>query len=355
MSGEKTEEATDKKKEDSAKKGQVAVSKDAQTLFKLIAFYLLFFSFIDDVGLRFQTEIATIFGYFKEDDLNVGEIIELATLLFVYSTLPFVLICVIVGMASTWMQTGFVYAPEAIEPSFKKFDVVQNVKGMFSKKSLVQLILSAIKIAVLFGVSFLILVEYSSEIVLSYRGDFQGILNLLMYLLKVVVYVSLGVFLVLSFFDWMAVFFDHKKNLMMSKNEVKDEQKQMYGDMMMKGKMKQLHRNLMNASLQKVASSKVVVANPTHIAVALDYEPGKHDIPFILAMGEDDAALLIRKKAEEAGVPIIRSVQFARQLYAECDEDEYIKEHHLKMAAEIFKLVFEMSAKKVVDLKVESK
>jgi type III secretion protein U len=345
MSGEKTEEATDKKKEDSRKKGQVAVSKDVQTLVKLVCFYAVFFSMIGDIGLRFEQDMDTLFQIAFKGDVGAVDAVDLSINLFVYLTLPLVGVSFLMGCISTWMQTGLVFAPEAVEPSFKKFDFVQNIKGMFSKKSMIQLVLSFIKIVVLAVVSFYVIKMYATEIILSYRGGIDVLNVIILHLLKIVVFVSLAVFVVLSLTDWAAVIFEHNKNQMMSKSEVKDEYKQSQGDPQMKYKRQSLHRNLINSSLSTVSNAKVVVANPTHISVALDYEPGRRDLPYILLMGEDEDALLIRKEAEKHGIPIVRSVQLARQLYAECQEDEYIKEQHLKMAAEVFKLVLSMSVK----------
>ncbi|MEQ9106018.1 MAG: EscU/YscU/HrcU family type III secretion system export apparatus switch protein [Limnobacter sp.] len=345
MSGEKTEEATEKKKQDSVKKGQVAISKDVQTLLKLFFFYAVFFSMIGDMGQRFERDFdALVASTFKRGS-DLSEIIDLGINLFLYLSLPLVGVCLLVALLSSWMQTGLVYAPEAVLPSFKKMNFVQNIQGMFSKKSMIQLVLSVIKIIVLAFVSWKVIQMYSTEIILSYRGGVDALLSLMVYLLKVVVFVSLSVFIVLSFTDWIAVFFDHKKNIRMSKNEVTDEYKQLQGDPYMKAMRQAQHRNLINSSLNRVSEAKVVVANPTHISVALDYEPGRRDLPFILAMGTDEDAMLIRKEADKHGIPIIRSVQLARQLYAECDEQEYIKEQHLRMAAEVFKIVMGMPVK----------
>lgn len=345
MSGEKTEEATEKKKEDSRKKGQVAVSKDVQTLLKLFFFYAVFFAMINEIGQRFERDFNTLMSLSFKDDLNVSEVVSLSMDLFLYLCLPLVGISFLMALLSTWVQTGLVYAPEAVMPSFKKMNFIENIKGMFSKKSMVQLVLSVIKIIILAFVSWKVIVMYSTEIILSYRGGIDALIPLMVYLIKTVIFISLAVFIVLSFTDWITVFFEHKKNIKMSKQEVKDEYKQQEGDPHMKSKRKSMHRSLINSALKKVPDAKVVVANPTHISVALDYEPGRRDLPFILAMGEDEDALLIRKEADKHGIPIIRSVQLARQLYAECQEDEYIKEQHFQMAAEVFKLVMSMSIK----------
>ncbi len=345
MSGEKTEEATDKKKEDSRKKGQVAMSKDMQTLLKIIFFYLVFFSMAEGIGSRFQKDFSLLVNNTFSGNINYSEVIDLMLSLSLYLLLPLVGVCLLVGLLSTWMQTGFVIAPEAVMPSFKKMNFISNIKNMFSKKSMIQLNLSVVKIVVLAIVAFLLIVEFSTEIVLSYRVSISDFFSILAYLLKVMIFGALAVFIVLAVIDWFTVILDHKKNMMMSKNEVKDERKQQNGDPMLKGKRKSMHQSLINSTLSSASSAKAVVANPTHISVALDYEPGKHDIPFIVCMGEGQDALVIRKKALENGIPIIRSVSFARQLYAECEENQYIQEQHLKMAAEVFKLVFSINPK----------
>jgi len=142
------------------------------------------------------------------------------------------------------------------------------------------------------------------------------------------------------------VYFNHIKTLRMSKHDVKDERKQSDGDPQMKNTRRQQHRSLINSSLNKMGGAKAIVANPTHISVALDYEPGKHDVPFILAMGEDDDALRMRQFAKEKGIPIIVNVKLARMLYQDCEEDEYIQKEHLELAAQVFKAVMQLAAEK---------
>lgn len=342
MSGEKTEEATDKKKRDSRKKGQVAMSKDMQTLLKIIFFYLVFFSMVGDIGNRFERDFTLLVKNTFSGNIDIGEIVDLSVGLMMYLVMPLVGICFLIGLLSTWMQIGLVIAPEAASPSFKKMNFISNIKNMFSKKSIIQLCLSVVKIVVLAIVASMLIVQFSTEIVLSYRGSLTGFFGLLAYLLKIMIFGALAVFIVLSVIDYIAVLMDHQKNLKMSKNEVKDERKQQNGDPQLKGKRKSMHQNLINSSMSNTPNAKAVVANPTHISVALDYEPGVHDIPFVVAMGEGQDALTMRKMALEHNIPIIRSVSFARQLYVECEEEEYVQEQHLKMAAEVFKLVFSM-------------
>ena len=172
----------------------------------------------------------------------------------------------------------------------------------------------------------------------------EEMLALLESVLKKVIFTTLAAFIVVAFLDWVIERKNWLKNLKMSLSDVQDEQKQMYGNQQMVQHRKREHRNLLNSSLSRITSSKVVVANPTHISVALDYEPGVHDIPYIVAMGEDLEAFEIRRRATELGIPIIVNVKLARMIYSDCEVDEYIQRDHLELAAEVFRAVFQLSA-----------
>lgn len=345
MSGEKTEEPTAKKLKDAREKGQVAVSKDAQILGKLFVFYMVFFWLSKDYGAHF-TELldAIVDSGFKEKEVFSSAIFSLALEVFLLITIPLVAICALFGTLSTWMQIGFLVAPEAVKPSFKKFDAVSNVKNMFSKKSLVQLLLTIGKVLVLALVGYLSFRGNVADMLSSYRVGLNYQIIVLAETIKDLIFFSLSVFVVLALLDWVMERSHHIKNLRMSKQDLTDEHKQTQGNTQLKGQMKSQHRSILNSSLNKMSGAKAVVANPTHISVALDYEPGKHDIPYILCMGVDDEAFEMRKKAKELGIPVIVNVDLARSLYKECEEDEYIKKEHLVLAAEVFRAVMQLNS-----------
>jgi flagellar biosynthetic protein FliR/FlhB len=343
VSGEKTEQPTDKKKEDALKKGQVAVSKDIQITVKLLAFYFLLFWLAKDYDVKFSNLLDQIIEVgFSSHHTLAGPLFFEALELLVALALPLLFVCAIMGTLSTWGQTGFVVAPEALTPSFKKLNAVETIKSMFSKKSFVQLFLSIVKVAILTFVGYKIFMGAIGDIVYSYRVGLIPLLNVLEEILEDMIFISLGIFLVIAVIDWAAVYFHHIKSLKMSIQDVKDEQKQTFGNPHVKQRQRREQRSILNASLTKVSNSKVMVANPTHISVALDYEPGKHDLPFILAMGEDEDALEMRRHAKKLGIPIIVNVPLARMLLADCEEEQYIQKQHLELAAEVFKALMQM-------------
>lgn len=340
MSGEKNKAPTEKKKKDSKKKGQVAISKDIQTIIKLSVFYLVFFSSIRS----WDDELSQLLDMILTESQNnpwtlSSELFASAGWVMFFILLPIIGFGAVAGLVSTWIQTGLVIAPEAVQPSFSKLDPVGNVKNMLSKKSLIQLFASVMKVLTLTVVAYLIVSNAMNDLVLSYRVGVDGALNTLGTLLEDFTKWCMLIFLVWAAMDWAAVFTHHIKQISMSHQDIMDEHKETNGNPQFKSYRKKQHRSLLNSSLNRVGEAKAVVTNPTHIAVALDYEPGVHDLPYILAMGEDDDAMAIRREAEKLGIPVITNVKLARMLYADCEEDEYIQKQHLELAAVVFKAI----------------
>ena len=269
MSGEKTEAPTQKKIDDARKKGQVAVSKDAQVLFKLGLFYMFFFWVSEGYSLKFSKLMdAIVTTGFQSHHAFSKSILSLALEVFLVIAVPLIGVCAIAATLITWAQIGFLVAPESVAPSFKKFDAVGNVKNMFSKKSLVQLLISLFKVMVLGIVGYLVFKSSMGEIVYSYRVGLGSFFKILIDVLRRIIFYSLGVFLIMAVIDWSLERANLMKSLKMSKHDIKDEYKQSEGDPQMKHQRKSMHRSLLNSALNKVPSSKAVVANPTHISVA---------------------------------------------------------------------------------------
>lgn len=346
MSGEKTEKPTRKKLEDARKKGQVAVSKDAQLVLKLGVFYAFLFwvggTYVDHFSELLELIVN---AGMAADKARSQEITDLAFKVFLLITLPLVFVCAVLGLVATWMQIGFLVAPEGATPSFKKMNAIGNIKNMLSKKSLMQLLLSVVKVCILAAMGYLIFVGSLPDILYSFRVGVVQFFDVLMLVLQRVVMYSLAVFVVLALIDWAMEKSHLIKQLRMSHQDIKDEYKKREGDPRLKQKRKSMHRSLLNASLSKVGSAKAVVANPTHISVALDYEPGKHDLPFIVCMGVDEDAMLIRQEAKKHGVPIVTNIKLARMLYQDCEGEEYIQKQHLQLAAEVFRAVMELQSR----------
>ncbi len=344
MSGEKTEKPTRKKLEDARKKGQVAVSKDVQIVAKLGLFYMVFFWLSEGYAPKFVELLNLIVdaGFHQKGHFS-PDIFSAAMDVFFIIIGPLVAACAIAATLTTWAQIGFLVAPEALMPSFKKFDAVSNLKNMLSKKSFIQLILNVCKVGILAWVAYLTFMDSLPNMINSYRVGVGYFFVVLVDCLKDIIFFSLGLFIAIALIDWVAEYTNYIKNNKMSKHDIKDEHKQSDGNPESKRRMKKEHKSLLNSSLNKMGDAKAVVANPTHISVALDYEPGKHDLPFIVCMGVDEEAMEMRQKAKELGIPVIVNVDLARSLYRDCEEEEYIRKEHLVLAAEVFRAVLALS------------
>lgn len=338
MSQEKTEQPTHKKLQDARKKGQVSQSKDVVVLVKLLLFFGLMFGasdLVNQISLALMEDALT--QVFISKGTPPSHLLETVIPDVLWMLVFTVGLCAVAGVISVWIQVGILFAPEAAKPSFKKLDLVGNFKNMFSWKSISQILLSLLKIILFAVICYYLVITNSNEILNASRGGLSGAYALWLKLAQDLIWSALLVFIFLVAIDWFVNHRFHLKSLRMSKHEVREEYKQMEGNPEMKGHRKSMHKSLLDSALTRLPSAKVLVTNPTHIAVALDYEPGKYDLPYVLAITEDHDAAELRREALKLGIPIIRNVSLARAIYRDCDIDEYIKKDHLALAAEVFR------------------
>ena len=343
MSGEKTELPTPKKLRDAREKGQVALSKDIVHVGSLLlAFSVILFDVFDVMG-----KITLIMNHsfvMMGRPLVIHGILECINLItdLLLISLPILLVTICGGLAATFSQIGFLFSAEAIKPSFKRFDVVGNVKNIFSKKSFVQLLLSIFKIIVIGMISFLVLRNQLRPLMSLPSSQLADVGLYFVNIIRSVFYFSLLFFLILGILDYVVIRWQHMNQLKMSKHEVFQEYKEQEGDPHIKSHRKQMARELIESSPQElVAGSKAIVTNPTHIAVCLAYDPDVHSIPWVLAIKDGHQAQKIIQLALESGVPVIRHLDFARGLYRTGNERAYVPREYIKASALILKSVIQ--------------
>ena len=154
-------------------------------------------------------------------------------------------------------------------------------------------------------------------------------------------------FTVLAFADYLYQWWDYERQLKMSKQEIKEEYKQLEGDPQVKGKIKEIQRRrAQQRMMQQVPGADVVIRNPTHFAVALRYKPERDDAPVVVAKGVDELAQRIAKVAEENGVAVVENVPLARALYAHADLDRQIPQEFYGPVAEVLVYVLKLDQQK---------
>lgn len=338
---EKTEQPTQKRLRDARKKGQVAYSKDfTQTLLIITIFgYLL----ID--GGRITSKIAELIML---PGLYVGQpfINSLKTLLgqylidMVWLLLPFVLIVLLVGIFADALQVGIFFAFEAIKPSGKKLNVIQNAKNIFSAKNFVEFLKSSIKVVLLSFLIYFIIKDHLDMLLKVPLGGVPMVGMATASMIKIMI-INIGIaYIVIAVFDLLWQRFRFHKDNKMTKDEVKREYKEQEGDPHIKGKRKQLHKEMaMSDAGAQTKKASAVISNPTHYAVAIYYNEEETPLPIVLTKGEGETALYIIRVAHEVGIPVFQNIPLARALSAKAEINQYIPLEFMEPVAEVLRLV----------------
>lgn len=341
---EKTEKPTAKKIREARAKGQVAKSTEITSGVQL-AVMLGYFMFegtylLNSFKLLLEMTISAVnfdltTALKQMSDLLTAIIIRvlggIATILIAITTIT--IIC----------QTGPLLAPEAMKPSFEKFNVIANAKQMFSTRNLFEFAKSLTKVGVLFLIFFYLIRQYTPSIqflpLCSVTCGLEVSTQLLYWMWSVLIcfYVIVGIA------DFSFQCYNTGKQLMMSLEDIKQEHKNSEGNPQMKQKRKEVHREVQSGSLSaNVAKSTVVIRNPNHIAVCLYFNPGETPLPQVIEIGHDHVALNIVALAEKAGIPVVENIPTARALAAKCEVGRYIPAELFEPIAHILRIAMKL-------------
>lgn len=339
---EKTEQPTAKKLRDAREQGQVAHSKDfTQTVLILALFGYLIANAQVLLGQFTQMILLPVSLQGMEFDAAAEALISGLTRSAIELLLPFIGIVIVVGIFIEMVQVGVLFAFKAIQPSGKRLDVAQNLKNMFAAKSWVELLKSVLKIGVVGSVIWLLLAHEIGGLLTLPRAGVQGVgvaVGALMASLFKQVAVA---YFVIAGFDFVYQRLQHRKQLMMSKDEVQREYKEMEGDPHIKHKRRHLHQEMLaEGAVDAARKASVVVTNPTHLAVALRYDgPETTPLPVVLAKGEGALAQRMKAAALEAGVPVMQNIPLARALMASAEIEQFIPAELVEPVAELLRAV----------------
>lgn len=348
-SGEKTEQPTEKRLHDAKKKGQVAKSQDltgAVLLIAAVATIWLIGSYLGDLLFALVRDHLNAASSFKgpfTGDLAISALSSGLIGMFWILT-PLFLIIIVFAIVANYLQIGSVFSTESISPKFEKLNPVEGFKQKFLKaRSYVEFAKTIVKLIITAVVAGYVMWEGREDIV---RLISKGPDVVAPFTLQLVVEIGIKVglaFLVLGALDFFLQRFLHRRDLRMTKQELKDEYKETEGDPLIKAHRRSLHREILAQSLAAaVRDADVVLANPTHLAVALKYERASMGAPIITAKGADLMAAQIRQIASESGVPVKRDVPLARALYL-LEVDDEIPEELYEAVATVLQWVYSMS------------
>ncbi len=350
--GEKTEEPTAKKLEDARKKGQVMRSTEVVTAATLLVFFLILKVFVGFIGTRFIGGFHESFGkisdYTQEVfDLNMARtVIRGALLNIIITALPIMVIGFIVTIVSILFQVKWKVTAEPMKPKFDKINPISGMKRLFSKDKIVDLLKSTAKVAVLAYVVYSYLKDQWPLIFKMYSYTLpQAIAVIGDTVISVGIRISVF-FALIAMFDLFYQKWKFHQDMMMSKQEVKDEYKNSEGDPKVKSQQKQrMQQASQRRMMQDLPNADVVITNPTHLAVAIRYDKDTHEAPVVVAKGADYLARKIKDVARQNSVEIVENKPLARMLYHNVEIGAEIPPELYQMVAEVLAYVYSLQGR----------
>lgn len=351
-SDEKTEKATPKKRRDQRKKGNVATSKDVIAVASLVGCFYCIKLFFPSIFRRLrESMVFQVAAVADIDELSLGNLqlvgmkaVETAA----WCIFPVGVISLAIGVLATGIQTRFLFTKEPLKFNLGKLNPLKGIKNLFSTRQLMELVKAILKIIVLAVVLYGILKD--ELVVIAQMTDVNPVAAAAYVLNEIISMVlKIGmIFAAIAGFDFFFQRWKYEKDLKMSKEEVKEEFKQMEGDPQIKGKIRSLQQSRARSRMmQAVPDADVIIRNPTHFAVALRYDIDHDNAPVVIAKGQDYVALKIVEIAENHKVTVIENKPLARGIYASTPLGGQIPAEYYGVVAEILVEVFRMNKKLV--------
>lgn len=353
--GDKTEPATEKKLSDARKEGQVAKSREIANGLGLLGVFIILKVWVGHIGNQLLSMFSyaynkipeiTVFWHGDMPANDIGIILRKTMLEILIIILPALIIGFIIAFVSDVMQVKWRPTSKPLQPKFSKLNPASGVKKLFSVSSVIELIKSIAKIALIGYMAYSYVTDKVMDLFLLYDMTLmQGI----KYASDIVI--SLGIrisaaYMVIAAADYMYQKYKFSKDMRMTKQEVKDEYKQSEGDPQIKGKIKQkMQEASRRRMMQNLPQADVVITNPTHFAVAVKYDSQVAEAPIVLAKGEDYMAAKIKEAARENGIEIVENKPLARMLYANVDVGQAIPPELYQAVAEVLAYVYHLQGK----------
>jgi flagellar biosynthetic protein FlhB len=349
-SQEKEEAPSEKKRDDARKKGTVAKSTEVNSVFVLLTAIFLLRLVGPWMMREFDAHIRQYFALCSTTDMSMQRLIELsqgAIVLLIKVILPFAGAILCAGVLANIVQIGLLFTLEPMTPKLEKLNPLSGLKRIFSMRTVVETIKNILKILLIGYIAYA-----------TIKGEYEILITLadisVMMIWQFVLTSTYDIFLrtalvmlIIALADYGYQRYEHEKKLKMSHQEIKEERKQMEGDPQVKARIRSLQREMARRKMMdQVPQASVVVTNPTHLAIALLYDPEKNDAPIVVAKGRDLVALRIKKIAEENDVPLYEDKPLARAMYDMVEVGSPIPGEFFEAVAQIIAYVYKLKGKK---------
>lgn len=350
--GEKTEEPTAKKLEDARKKGQVMRSTEVVTAATLLAFFFMLKIFVGFIGNRFMTSFRQTIGFISDYTSEPFTLNTARTIIrgsfwnIIVAAFPIMTVGLVVTIVAIVFQVKWKVTAEPLKPKFDKFNPVTGMKRLFSKDKIMDLFKSIAKVVILAYVVYSYLKNQWPLIYKMYSYTLpQAIAVIGDTVINVGIRIS-ALFAVIAMFDLFYQKWKYHQDMMMSKQEVKDEYKNSEGDPKVKSQQKQrMQQASQRRMMQDLPNADVVITNPTHLAVAIKYDKDTNEAPVVVAKGADYLAQKIKDRARENAIEIVENKPLARMLYHNVEIGAEIPPELYQMVAEVLAYVYSLTGR----------
>jgi len=345
----KTEAATPKRRDDARKKGQVAKSRDIIGVVVMVAGFRAIQSAGPAIWSAFNNDLVWFL-----DQAMAGDRMDAMTTAHVRvaqtlatAMVPLSMAVILAAIISNVAQTGPMLLTEPLKVDFSKLNPAAGLKKLFSAQSAAELAKSSAKVGIASWVVYKWFLAKYPEILATSQMDLMQTAQYAGAMVVALFWKIINVLAIIAVVDYAWQRYSFENSLKMSREEIKDEIKQMDGNPEIKGAIRRRQREIgRNRMIAAVRTADVVVTNPTHYAVALKYDPATMDAPVVVALGQRLTALRIREEAKEHGVPIVENKPLARALYAACDVGSLVPAELYAAVAEVLAYVYRLAARR---------
>ena len=344
--GERTEKATGRRREKALEEGQVALSQEVNSTIVLLLAFSLLFVFGGFMSRVLNENAHYLFGqahiFLLDDPYALVEIASANFSIILKALAPVMLVVLVAGFAANVLQVGWHVNVQALAFRWSKLNPINGAKQLVSKKAAFELVKNVLKIAVISALGWITVKGVLAEVVGTSLLSLEGAMSVGRATTAKLVYRMVALMAVLAAMDWAYTKWQHEEDLKMTKQEVKEEAKDMEGDPQVKARIRSLQFEMLRKRMMgEVPTADVVVTNPTHFAVALKYVPGD-PAPKVVAKGADEIARKIKEIARNARVPVIENKPLARALHRTVDVGAFIPDELYKAVAELLAYVYRL-------------
>jgi len=318
--------------------------------------FTLFVAVLTFLGLLFllKEQFFNLFKYVLQispEDLNrenIFSIFFVVIKVFLLTAVLFTIPVAIAGVLGALAQFGFIFTTKPLVPDLKKLDPIKGLGNLFSMKKAIEGVKITFKSFITLGIGFYLFWGFIQELPTVTLFPLYEQIGWLMEKVVIIVFAMLFVTAVFAIIDTLIVRYQYFQKLKMSKQEIKDEYKNMEGDPLIKAKIRQIQMQMSQKRMMNdIPEADVVITNPTHYSVALRYDKKKDQVPRVIAKGVDNMAFQIRKIAKEHNVRIMENPPLARALYKDVEIDEFIPDSFFQTVAELLAYVYKLDNREV--------